>query len=309
MDMTKGNGRFLLSKRQFFQVSASGTAAIFLAPWLKLSARAGSFIYPLNYLESSVHEAWMKLTYSAGNESRAIRRLIGTALRNIGTARGQGRGAQFAAVFDEAVQGLARSRRDLVRRPANLFEIIQCLYDEYILPVKGAEYGRILFGNLFFLLRGRDGTAQAEEAHGLYSNYRRAALDVKQVGGKGSSQEAILQAKALKAQHLQSWQETLASMKDAYASRKLSLNPQFQIQPAMVQGFTVRIAALQIAASQVNIQRDGNQVVVSWEGDATLLKAPTVNGPWNIVQSGSPAVFDASEPEAFFRTTANSSPQ
>src|SRR4030095_12731359 len=122
---------------------------------------------------------WMKLTYNNGQESRQTRRRLGLALRNLGAVKGFGLGYSFVSCFDQAVEDAYRRFRVTGRKPGSLFEMIQVLYDDYLFPKTGVLGGQILFGMLFSLLRGRDGTPLGEHAHQSYLAYRAAALQYK----------------------------------------------------------------------------------------------------------------------------------
>src|SRR5437867_3541773 len=167
----------MMSKRKFLKLGMGGAAAVVLGPLLRPACLlARSFTLPESYLESSTHRHWMKLTYNKGQESREIRRCLGVALRNLGAIRGQGLGYSFVSFFDRALEAAFLRSKATGKKPGSLFELIQMLYDDSIFPQIGPVGGEILFGILFSLLRGRDGTERGEKVYQSYLAYRAAAL-------------------------------------------------------------------------------------------------------------------------------------
>ena len=54
--------------------------------------------------------------------------------------------------------------------------------------------------------------------------------------------------------------------------------------------------------AMVSIARDGNSISISWDGDATLQRADSVNGPWiNVGGASSPYAVSPEGAQAFFR--------
>ena len=293
----------LLSKRQFIKLGMGGTAAIYLAPVLKpRSLFANSVVLPANYLDTSAHQQWMKLSYNQGQESRRTRRNLGALLRNLGATRGKGRGYAFALSFDQAIGVVYQRWMAGSRKPGSLLELIQALYDEFIFPQKGSVEGLILFRNLFAVLRGRDGTDQGEAARRSYLAYREALLNYKNAYRIGRTGEAIEAARRTKTKLLRDWQAELEALAEAYALQRRRLNGQFPIEGQMLEGYSLSFQAVRLSAPQLRISHSGDQIRVTWDGEGKLQRAPTVNGPWTDVPQNSPAMFDLRENQSFFRT-------
>jgi hypothetical protein len=292
-----------MSKRQFIKVGIGGTAAVFLGPLLRPgSLLASPVVLPPGYLESLGHAHWMKLSFNHGRESRQTRRTVGAALRNIGAIKGKGRGWEFARLFDQAVQTAFDRFKAGSQKPASVFGLIQSLYEGFIFPQTGEEGGRVLYGTLLAVLRGRDGTAQGAAAYESYQAYRAAALEQKDVYKTAQDPKDIDAARRKRIATRVLWQQQLTALVQAYAQRKLVLRSDFSIQPDMLEGFEIYMAPLRVSAPRLSIARVGNQIVVTWKGQAQLQAAPDVSGPWNNVDQTSPATFDPRAGRRFYRT-------
>jgi len=260
---------------------------------------------PAGYLNSLTHGRWMKLTYSHGRESRQTRRCLGAALRNIGAIQGSGNGARFAPWFDETIDFAYRRAVASGKMPGSVFRLIQMLYDEYFLPRLGVGSGWVVFGTLLSVLRGRDGSARGAAAYESYQAYRRAALLYKNAYRHAAKPEELLELRKQRRASLALWQQNLHALIDAYASRKLTLNPEFVIRPEMIEGFDIytnpELPPPPSAPPQLKFAHEGGRMLITWDGGGVLQHAPAVNGPWQDVAKSSPAVFDLTQPQGFFR--------
>jgi hypothetical protein len=292
----------LVSKRQFLRMSLGGSAAVFLAPFLRCPSLLGSpVILSPNFLQSSVYSHWMMLSHGDGSESRQTRRNLGVALRHLGAIRGKGRGYEFTLIFDEAVETLFRRWVVLRRKPGSLFGLIQMIYDDFIFPTKGAEAGRILFSTLFSILRGRDGSVAGEAAYRNYLAFRSASLAYKNAYRTGDI-TAIAETRKNRSAQLTMWRSSLGTLSEGYALRRTSLKINVPVQTPMLKGFELYRAPVQISAPELVITPLGDQVVVSWKGDARLQQASNLNGPWSEARKSTPAGFNPLGTELFFRT-------
>ena len=297
----------MMSKRRFLKVGLGSTAAAFFAPLLQPSLSARSFNLPQTYLESSIHNYWMKLSYNHGGESRQTRRRLGVALRNLGAIHGFGLGYSFVSSFDQAVE--AAFRRSLVtgQKPGSLFALVQMLYDDFLFPQTGVRGGQILFGMLFSILRGRDGTALGEQVYQSYLAYREAALAHKNAYRTNPDPKAILAARLKRKALLMEWQQNLSDLVNLYARRELRLNPNFRMDTKMLEGFETAFVPIASAPPHLCIYRYGTHQVVSWKGGARLQQAHSLHGPWIDTHKSSPATFDGRPAHLFFRTVQPSS--
>jgi hypothetical protein len=204
-------------------------------------------------------------------------------------------------IFDESVEALFRRWVVVRRRPGSLFALVQTLYDDFIFPTKGAEAGKILFSTLFSILRGRDGSDAGEAAYRNYLAFRRASLAYKNAGRTGDSL-AIAETRKNRAAQLALWRSSLEALSDGYALRKTSLKINVPVQTPMLKGFELYKAPVQISAPELTITQLGDQVVISWKGDAQLQRASNLDGPWNDARKSTPAGFNPLGSELFFRT-------
>ena len=296
----------MISKRKFLKLGIGGTAGIFLAPFLKPTSLFGrSCELPQTYLQSSIHGHWMKLSYNNGGESRETRRRLELALRNLGAVRGMGLGFSFTSFFDQAVEAEFGHWRKTAQKPGSVFQLLQAMYDNYIFPQIGVPGGQILFGTLFALLRGQDGTALGAQAHQAYVDYRAAALAHK--NAYKTTQDPIVIEQIRKQRHalLLNWQKSLKDLGGLYATRQMSLNPNFKVQIEMLEGFEEEMVPVALMPPHLNIYLwppNHRSVLVSWKGGAKLQQGPSLNGPWTDTHKSSPATFDGMPPRLFFRT-------
>jgi hypothetical protein len=292
-----------ISKREFLRVGVGGTTAVVLASLFRAeSLFAGPAVLPRDYLQSSVHHYWMKLSYNQGRESRRTRQRLGVVLRHLGTLSGQGQGFNFALHFDRAVEAAYRRFKATGIKPGSLFELVQSLYDDPLYQETGETGGRILFGTLLALLRGRDGTELGQEAYQEYLSYRKAALVHKNAyKHTADPQERAALRQARKAA-LDRWALQLASLANLYARRELALPAGFLLRGELFDGLNHRLKPAQMESPQLRIVRAFDQAVVSWRGDARLQGAPTLSGPWTDLRKASPASVSQNQPAQFFRT-------
>jgi len=292
-----------MSKRSFLKLGMGGTAALFLAPMLRpRSLFAAPVVLAPDYLESRTHSYWMKLSHNNGLESRATRRTVGAVLRNLGIVQGAGRGQAFAGVFDQAVDRAFQRHLLTGEKPGTLLGLVQWLYDEFILPEHGPEAGSILYAVLLSLLRGRDGSAAGSGVHGMYLNYRAAAVRHKDAYRMTEDPKELLEARRTRQTQRLEWQQALLARAQVYALRKEQLNRQYPLDAELLAGWDIQQVVMRVVAPRLHITHVGDQVRVAWEGPAQLQKAPTVRGPWTDVAQDSPAVFDIQLSKQFFRT-------
>lgn len=281
-----------------------------LAPLLRPgSLLASPVVLPPDYLDSRLHAQWMKLSYNQGRESRQTRRCLGAALRNIGAIKGRGRGEIFTRVFDFAVQQAFLRRQQGATQPGNLLGLVQRLYDDSIYMEMGPAGGRVLFGTLLAVLRGRDGTSQGEVAHQSYLAYRAAALEHKDAYRKVQDPKELDGIRRKRLALRSQWQLQLGAMVAAYAQRQRVLNRDYVIGPEMLEGFDVYIAPVLVSGPRLAIARVSRGIEVRWDGPAQLQQAPTPLGPWTNVAQRSPATFDGRENQQYFRTVEPAKPK
>ena len=294
-----------VSKRQFLKVSFEGSAAILLGALFRPAALwASPVVVPADYLNSSWHSQWMKLSYNQGRESRQTRRCLGAALRNVGAIQGKGNGARFAPWFDQAVTEAFTQMRATGRKPVSVFGLVQALYDNFFYPRLGPMSGRVMFGTLLGILRGRDGTTQGATAHQAYLAYRRAALFYKNVYKLTTDPKQLLAARKARQVSLALWQQELMTLVETYALRKAALDPAFHIRSEMLEGFEIYVdpATASPPRARLTFTRAGDRLIISWPGDGILQQAPSMAGPWRDVAKSSPVAVDPVERHAFFRT-------
>lgn len=285
-----------LSKRQFLKMGMGGAAGLMLSRFLQPAALlAGKPVVPANYLESNVHNYWMKMTYNRGQESRETRRIIGAVLRNLGSIQGTGVGSEFSAVFDRAVLRAYQSGA----RPGSCLKLVQLLYNNYIFREMGEAGGHALFGTLLAMLRGLDGTAFGNTVHQSYLTYRGAVLTHKDVCRSSNDALLILRWRKARTIALQDWQQKLWTQIQFYSQQRGLLSPNFHVGIAMLAGFHLRVAP---PGPTLTIVKQGDRVVVSWNGVGRLQQAPTVSGPWSDTGQSSPASFPIRSGPQFFRT-------
>lgn len=294
-----------VSKRQFLKIGLEGSAAIFLGSLLRpASLLASPVVVPAEYLNTLTHGYWMKLSYNQGQESRQTRRCLGAALRNIGVIQGTGNGARFAPWFDQALSLAFRRALATGRRPASVFGLVQMLYDDFIYPRVGVAGGRVMFGTLLGILRGRDGTPQGAGAYESYLAYRQAVLAHKDAYKTAASPQEILDARKKRQTSLALWQRDLRSLVEAYAYQRKALNPTFRIRQEMLEGFDIYVdptPSTQPIQPRLTFTRAGGRMIISWQGGGTLQQAPSLSGPWRDVAKSSPVTVDVTQPAAFFR--------
>lgn len=299
-----------MSKRQFMKLGMGSMAGVILAPLLKPdSLLASPVVLPPDYLDSPVHAQWMKLSYNNGRESRQTRRCLGAALRNIGAIKGKGRGDAFANVFDLAVQRAFLRRRQGLTKPGSLMTLIQGLYNDTILREMGTPGGQVLFGTLLAVLRGRDGTAQGEQAHRSYLAYRDAALAHKDAYRKVQDPKELELIRRNRLMLRAQWQLQLSALTSAYAMRQRMLNQDFVVATNMMEGFDVYIAPILVSGPNLTIAHVPRGIEVRWDGPAQLLQGPTPLGPWSPVNQPSPALFDGKARQQYFRTVQTAKPR
>ena len=292
-----------MTKRKFLKLGMSGGAAMFLGSLLRPLPAWGSTVQvPSSYLDSAVHGHWMKLCYSHRQESRQTRRLLGATLRNLGGVRGIGRGHSFVPCFDRAVEAVWQRSRATGRTPGSIFALIQALYDESLYAQTGVAGGQILFGLLFSLLRGRDGTEQGTLAHQAYLNYRSAVVAHKEAYRMVNDPQAIAELRKRRSLLLQEWQAQWGTLVGRYATRQARLNPAFQVEPAMLDGLDLPAAVKVPLSPRLTMARTAGRLVVTWAGNGRLQQAPSPLGPWTDTAQASPAVIEARESQQFFRT-------
>jgi hypothetical protein len=280
-----------------------GTAAVILTSLFRPeSVFAGPAILPRSYLQSSVHHRWMKLSYNHGRESRRTRQRLGAALRHLGAVRGQGRGFDFALYFDQAVEAAHRRFQATGQKPGTLFELVQRLYDDFLYPRTGEAGGRILFGTLLALVRGRDGTGLGAQAYGDYLNYRQAALAHKNAYRTIADPREREALRLARQAALDLWQRRLAALTELYARRQLVLPASFLLRVELLDGLDRSLRPASVDSPRLRISRAAGQMVVSWKGDATLEEAPALSGPWTDGRKASPAAVGRTMPGKFFRT-------
>jgi hypothetical protein len=159
-----------------------------------------------------------------------------------------------------------------------------------------------LFLTLFYLLRGRDGTAEGAAAHQSYIEYREALLAYK--AAYRTMPADVDGARERKQLALSNWKEHLRALADIYLVGQRRLSGDFLITADMLEGFGLSVTPLRILAPRLQVQRSANHLVVSWPGEAKLQHAPAVAGPWSDIDLPSPAELDTSEGAGFFRTVA-----
>lgn len=239
-----------LSRRQFLRLGSAGSALLMFAPLLQSKiAHASPVIVPPGGIQDTVHGKWMKLSFNLGLESAETRRRVGAALRYVGAIKGQGLGADFSALFDAAVERLYSDvfpPKDIIRiqsqptRPHwTLFQLIQILYDDYIFPFGGSAAGVPLFGILFSILRGRDGTGHGDAVHRVYQVYRRRLLLYKDIARLSNNEARIKGARKNKAALLKVWQRILLRQIKLYSERRLRLPSDFLLTTEMLDGFRI----------------------------------------------------------------------
>jgi hypothetical protein len=194
----------------------------------------------------------MKLSYNHGRESRSVRRTLGAALHSIGAIKGQGEGQQFSHLFDQAVRQAFHHHLQTGWRPASLFHLIQFLYDQFIFPQTGPAGGWVLFGILFAILRGRDGTMEGVAAHEAYQAYRQAALVHKDIYRRTQDPKSIVMAQLTRYWRRDQWQQALNRLMEIYAVRQRRLIPEFYVQPNMMDGFHLYMAPIRIVQPELN---------------------------------------------------------
>ena len=281
----------------------AGAAGVLLGPLLKPTCLlARSLELPETYLQSSTYQWWMKLTYNNRGESREARRRMGVALRNLGSVRGKGFGYGFVSLFDQALERAYRRFQATGQKPASMFELIQQMYHETIYPQAGTVGGEMLFGTLFALLRGRDGSPLGEKTHESYLAYRAAALEHKNIYKRTKDPLAIQDARTNRAYFLRVWQQNLRALTSRYARGEAVLNAKVLVTPLMMDGFKAALVAVSSTAPKLSICPVGNHLMVSWKGGHYLQAAPSPSGPWKDARKASPATFDLSEARQFFRT-------
>jgi hypothetical protein len=187
------------------------------------------------------------------------------------------------------------------RKPTSLFALIQELYDGSTFPQTGVAGGELLFETLFSLLRGRDGTERGEQVYQIYLGYRNAALEYKNAY-KTANPEAIQAARKKRKTWLQACQRNLTVLAGLYARREAVLNPNFQIERKMLEGFEPALRPIALSAPRLTIFHGAGRAVVLWKGGAHLQQAPSLFGPWSNTQKSSPASFDLRQQHLFFRT-------
>jgi len=291
-----------ISKRSFLKLSMGGTAALFLAPIVRPpSLWATPVILPPNYLDSGVHARWMKLSYNNRLESRETRRVMGAVLRNLGAARGQGRGEAFAPMFDNAVMKAFKQHLETGHKPHTLLGLVQWLYDDFIRPEHGTDAGVILYTNLLSMLRGLAGSESGIVLNKQYQLYRESALAHKNAYRFTKDPNQLLQARMRRAEERRVWTEALRAQAHAFAIGKATLSDTQVLDRNVLAGWKTETAAVRLVAPRLRIRKVADQILVSWDGRARLEQAPTARGPWTPLLHASPASFDASEPRKFFR--------
>lgn len=285
-----------VSKRQFLKTGVGGTALLFMQPfWEPKLLSANPVEVPTRYFRGPLHARWMKLSYNDGRESRQLRKTIGASLR------GYGDEAAFHQAFEEALNRVFQNWVEGTSKPKSVFGLIQAIYEA--MP-DDPEAGRRLFGVLFYLTRGRDGTEAGEVAHAHYRDYRQAVLNYKSLARTSEDPDQVVTARQLKDQWLATWQNDLNLLVEAYASRQRRLDPEVVLELQMLDGFAIE--EVSPAGPALAIRRMQDRVEIRWEGEAVLQRAAALRGPWSDTQQISPATILTDDRLGFFRTVSPS---